>query len=81
MEENEDIAQAPKYWLPDEAYTALKWIGLAALPTLSWAYQALAAVWGLPLANEVSATLGIAGTAVAVLIGASALKARGGSDA
>lgn len=80
MEEN-DIAQAPRYWLPSGAYTALKWLGLAALPTLSWVYQALAAVWGLPLANEVSATLGIAGTGVAVLIGASSLKARGGSDA
>lgn len=78
---DEDITQAPKYWLPSEVYQALKWVGLAALPTLSWVYQALAAVWGLPLANEVSATLGIAGTAVAVLIGASSLKARGGGDA
>lgn len=81
MGEENDIAQTPRYWLPDEVYTALKWLGLAALPTLSWGYQALAAVWGLPLANEVSATLGIAGTLVAALIGASALKARGGSDA
>ena len=80
MDEN-DISQAPRYWLPDRAYQALKWTGLAALPTLSWTYQALAAVWSLPLANEVSATLGIAGTAVAVLIGASSLKARGGGDA
>ena len=81
MDEETDITQAPKYWLPSEAYTALKWTGLAALPTLSWVYQALAAVWGLPLANEVRATLGIAGTGVAVLIGASSLKARGGGDA
>lgn len=81
MDEETDITQAPKYWLPSEAYIALKWTGLAALPTLSWVYQALAAVWGLPLANEVSATLGIAGTGVAVLIGASSLKARGGGDA
>lgn len=70
---DEDITQAPKYWLPDKAYTALKWVGLAALPTLSWFYQALAAVWGLPLANEVSTTLAVSGTFVAVLIGASAL--------
>ena len=26
MNEIEDITQAPKYWLPDAAYTALKWI-------------------------------------------------------
>ena len=78
MDEETDITQAPAYWLPGEVYTALKWVGLAALPTLSWVYQALAAVWGLPLANEVSATLGIAGTAVAVLIGASSLAAAKG---
>ena len=80
MNEIEDITQAPKYWLPDAAYTALKWIGLAALPTLSWLYQALASVWGLPYATEVSTTLDIAGTGVAVLIGASALSARGADD-
>ena len=50
MDEIDDITQAPKYWLPDKVYTALKWIGLAALPTLSWFYQALSAVWGLPFA-------------------------------
>ena len=70
---DEDITQAPKYWLPDKAYTALKWVGLAALPTLSWFYQALAAVWGLPYATEVSTTLAVCGTFFAVLIGASAL--------
>ena len=78
MEEIQDITQAPKYWLPSKVYTALKWVGLAALPTLSWAYQALAAVWALPYAGEVSTTLGICGTVIAVLIGASALSAKGG---
>lgn len=76
MEEQEDITQVPKYWLPDKVYTALKWIGLAALPTLSWVYQALAALWQLPCANEVSSTIAIVGTAIAVLIGASSLKAK-----
>lgn len=72
--ETDDIAQAPRYWLPDKAYAALKWTGLAALPTLAWGYQAIAGVWNLPLASEVSMTLNIIGTLVAVLIGASALK-------
>lgn len=79
MDEETDITQAPAYWLPGEVYTALKWVGLAALPTLSWVYQALAAVWGLPFANEISATLGIVGTCIAVLIGASSLAAAKGS--
>ena len=75
---NEDIEQAPRYWLPDAAYTILKWIGLAALPTASWVYQALANVWGLPFASEVCMTINILGTGIAVLIGASSLK--GASD-
>lgn len=73
-EEDKDVAQAPKYWLPDRLYQVLKWIGLAALPTLAWGYQAIAGVWNLPLASEASMTLNIIGTLVAVLIGASALK-------
>lgn len=80
MDEIDDITQVPKYWLPDKVYTALKWIGLAALPTLSWLYRALSTVWGLPFATEISTTLAIVGTGVAVLIGASALSARGADD-
>lgn len=80
MEDRTDVSELPRYWLPDAAYDALKWVGLLLLPTLSWCYQVVAAVWGLPLANEVSTTLGIAGTLVAVLIGASQLKG-GGVDA
>ena len=78
MDDRGDVSEMPRYWLPDAAYDVLKWVGLLLMPTLSWVYQALAAVWGLPLANEVSTTLGIAGTLVAVLIGASQLK---GGDA
>ena len=73
MDETEDITQAPKYWLPDRFYTFLKWLGLAALPTLSWGYQVLANIWAWPCANEVSTTLGVLGTLVAVLIGVSAV--------
>lgn len=77
MDESTDVTDVPReYWLPDGAYLALKWVGLLALPTLSWFYQALAAVWGLPLANEVSTTLALCGTLVAVLIGASQLSGK-----
>lgn len=63
------------YWLPDRVYQALKWIGLLALPTLAWAYQALSQAWGWPYTTEVPFTLNILGTMVAVLIGASSLPA------
>lgn len=72
---NEEITQAPKYWLPDNVYTVLKWIGLACLPTLSWLYNALGQIWNFPYQSEITMTLGVCGTAIAVLIGASQLKA------
>lgn len=81
MDEKDASASGmPGYWLPDRVYDVLKWVGLLALPTLAWAYQALAGAWGLPYAEQVPMTLNICGTAVAVLIGASELKARGGGD-
>lgn len=72
-EDVQDITQVPKYFLPDKAYIGLKWIGLAALPTFSWLYQVLGNVWSWPLTNEVSTTLGLIGTGIAILIGASQL--------
>lgn len=75
-EEIEDITQAPKYWLPDNVYTALKWIGLALIPVISWVYNSLGEVWGWPSAEQVTSTLDIIGVAVAVIIGASSLKAK-----
>ena len=79
MDEEKDTSQLPRYWLPDAAYQALKWIGLLALPTAAWVYQALAGIFGWPMATEVPMALNVCGTAVAVLIGASSLKG-GGAD-
>ena len=76
IEKNEDITQAPKYWLPDNVYIALKWIGLALIPVVSWVYSSLGDVWGWPSAEQVTFTLDIIGVAVAVVIGASSLKAK-----
>ena len=76
IKETEDITQAPKYWLPDNVYTALKWIGLALIPVISWAYSSLGEVWGWPFVEQVTTTLDIIGVAVAVVIGASSLKAK-----
>lgn len=76
IEDETPIEEQPKYWLPDTVYQALKWVGLAALPTLSWGYQALASVWGWPYSNEVSMSVGIVGTLIAALIGASSISAK-----
>lgn len=69
-----NIADVPRrYWLPDMAYTALKWIALVGLPAVGVSYQALAGVWSLPLAQEVSQTCNIAALLIGMLIGASAV--------
>lgn len=73
--EDKDVSQYPRYWLPDAAYNVLKWVGLAALPAASWAYQFFGNIWGAPCVGEVSMTLAGAGVLVAVLIGASQLSA------
>ena len=69
-----EVADVPKtYWLPSGVYVALKWAALIALPAVGVFYQALAAVWSLPLAEEVSQTCNIAALFLGSLIGASAI--------
>ena len=80
MEENETVEAVPvedvprTYWLPGPAYTALKWVVLIALPAVGVCYSALAAIWGLPLADEVSQTCNVVALLGGTLIGVSAAK-------
>ena len=64
----------PRYVLPSPVYLALEWIALLLLPLRAVTYQALAGVWGLPMAGEVSQTCSIAGLFVGALIGVSEVK-------
>lgn len=75
--EVEDVPRT--YWLPSGAYVAMKWATLIALPAVGVFYQALAGVWSLPLAEEVSQTCNIVALFLGSLIGVSAAagKARG----
>lgn len=68
----EDIPRA--YWLPGRVYTALKWVVLIALPALGTFYSGLAAVWGWPLATEVTQTCSYVALLGGALIGVSAAK-------
>lgn len=78
----DDITQLPKYWLPEKAYLALKWIALVMLPLLAIAYPTLADIWGWPAGTQVSETCNVIALAIGVTIGASQLKATiGGLDA
>lgn len=82
MEEKETVEttevpvdQVPRaYWLPGPVYVALKWVVLVALPAVGVFYSALAGIWGLPLADEVSQTCNVVALAGGALIGVSAAK-------
>lgn len=68
-----EVKDVPKtYWLPSGVYVALKWATLIALPAVGVCYQALAGVWSLPLAEEVSQTCNIVALLLGSLIGVSA---------
>ena len=62
------------YLLPDAVYNALKWIALLLLPTCAWLITALSGVWDIPMAEQISMSLNILGTFIAVLIGVSTLQ-------
>lgn len=75
--EETGVEDVPKtYWLPSGAYVAMKWAALIALPAVGVFYQALAGVWSLPLAEEVSQTCNIVALLVGSLIGVSAASAK-----
>ena len=79
MEERETadvpVEEVPRrYWLPGPVYTALKWAVLVALPAVGVFYSALAGIWGLPLADEVSQTCNVVALTGGALIGVSAAK-------
>lgn len=75
-----DVTEVPveevprRYWLPDGVYVALKWAVLVALPAVGTFYSALAGIWGLPLADEVSQTCNVAALLGGALVGVSAAK-------
>lgn len=64
-----------QYFLPDNVYNVLKWVGLIALPALAVFYSIIAPAWGLPYADQVVLTLNALGVLIGTLIGASQLTA------
>lgn len=60
-----------KYFLPNELYDVLKWVGLIALPAFAVFYATIAPAWGLPYPDQVVLTLNACGVLIGTLIGAS----------
>lgn len=51
--------------LPDSIYDRLKWIALILLPAISTVYSALSAIWDLPCAEQIPASI----TAISLFLG------------
>lgn len=65
-----------KYWLPDKAYDAIKFIVTVILPAVSVLYVGLAGIWGWPYADEVSRTIAVVYTFLCAIMGLSSYTAK-----
>lgn len=68
-----------KYFLPNNAYNILKWIGLVLLPALATLVGAVGPAWGMPSVDALVLTINAIGTFIGVIIGASQVTATGES--
>lgn len=59
------------YLLPDVAYNVLKNSSLYVFPALAALYATLAAIWGLPHADEVTKTVVAVDTCIGIVLGIS----------
>ena len=71
----EETGEENNYLLPDNAYKALKWVALIALPAVAWLVGAVGPQWGLPHCGEIVTTINAVGVFVGALIGVSQLTA------
>lgn len=65
-----------KYLLSDKAYSALKWLGLIALPAISVFISVVGPVWGWPNTDAWVTTINAAGVLIGALIGVSQATAK-----
>lgn len=66
------------YFLPDDAYQVLKWLGLIAFPAIAVFIGIVGPAWGMPesLADTLVTTFNAAGVLVGALIGVSQATAK-----
>lgn len=64
------------YFLPDNVYQILKWLGLIACPALATFVGVVGPVWGMPYVDATVTTINALGLLIGALIGASAIAAK-----
>lgn len=64
--------------LKNSVYDVLKWVVMICIPALATAYVGCAAVWGWPLAEQISKTANIVCVLLGALLGISTAEYRKG---
>lgn len=64
------------YFLPDNVYQILKWLGLIACPALATFVGVVGPVWGMPYVDATVTTINALGLLIGALIGASHITAK-----
>lgn len=64
------------YFLPDNVYQILKWLGLIACPALATFVGVVGPVWGMPYVDATVTTINATGLLIGALIGASHITAK-----
>ena len=64
------------YFLPDNVYSILKWLGLIACPALATFVSVVGPVWGMPYVDATVTTINATGLLIGALIGASHITAK-----
>lgn len=64
------------YFLPNDIYQVLKWLGLIACPALATFVGVVGPVWGMPYVDATVTTINATGLLIGALIGASAITAK-----
>lgn len=64
------------YILPSKVYDAIKFFVTVVMPAASVLYVALAAIWGLPLADQISKTVAAVYTFLCAIMGISSYTAK-----
>lgn len=64
------------YFLPDNVYSILKWLGLIACPALATFVGVVGPVWGMPYVDATVTTINATGLLIGALIGASHITAK-----
>lgn len=66
--------------MPNKVYDVLKWVALVALDAVGVFYKTIAAIWALPLGDEVLATCAALSLLLGALIGVSSANYKSGGE-